>query len=666
LSNIDLIAVKDKLLVQPSVESDEAFPPSNFSPTMPMAEAESAALRQSDSPRLPPIQQKPAASDMTPLASRPVREHLVPVKDHVANGHVNGHAHPTLDDLNRDTFHRIQTQLSLNQAGLEAHNREIEALNYHDREQVEHIQRMDGAIVRLQQDVAWLVSTVRQNSERSESRASPMNSRSEDPAIDMMAKQISTLSTKVSEVDSLKLEVELLKRKIKRFEEAPAASQAGSEGYAMQRMPSTGQTPDQPPRALPPHQAPPQYAVRAHETTPYRHSSAEIAQQPYPPEQRSSGWAAVNASMNKRPPHTMEEPTEPAEAASNSPKRPKLAPLEPRLGYGSNAPVDRMETEPAEQRRRDASNETYSTSTPTFVAYNSQQTDESWRPESQRYMGHEPMFAKRGGRGAGRPGRPRKHPNDSDMGTPEWEKPEWTGGSQVGPDGWYQHTTPGNPIRGGRAGTVNLTGRPGDPYAHTKKTRTKPVRNEQGILIRKDGQPDMRSQSSAANLRKVHARKEQEKLNLEGTRTPSSGLAHPPTTASDSASASPENERPASSAGRSEPPNSQDRHQEIMRQIFPHGVNEDRLRKQNEDRFFPRGSSPSSSVKQESPSQTRPRSHADGATEESLRDAPMGNTDEAVEKSGPAVDRHVSESSRASPAQTASEGNARSPETESG
>ena len=52
-----------------------------------------------------------------------------------------------------------------------------------------------------------------------------------------------------------------------------------------------------------------------------------------------------------------------------------------------------------------------------------------------------------------------------------------------------------------------------------KKTRTRPIRNAEGVLVRKDGRPDMRSVSSAANLRKVHAKKEAERAEQEG-RTP--------------------------------------------------------------------------------------------------------------------------------------------------
>lgn len=64
-----------------------------------------------------------------------------------------------------------------------------------------------------------------------------------------------------------------------------------------------------------------------------------------------------------------------------------------------------------------------------------------------------------------------------------------------------------------------------------KKSRTKPIRNAEGILIRKDGRPDMRSVSSANNLRKVHAKKEAERAEMEG-RTPTSARSLAPANSS--------------------------------------------------------------------------------------------------------------------------------------
>lgn len=46
-------------------------------------------------------------------------------------------------------------------------------------------------------------------------------------------------------------------------------------------------------------------------------------------------------------------------------------------------------------------------------------------------------------------------------------------------------------------------------------TRTKPIRNSDGVLIRKDGRPDMRSVRSANNLRKPYVKDEKNSTQLE-------------------------------------------------------------------------------------------------------------------------------------------------------
>lgn len=201
---------------------------------------------------------------------------------------------------------------------------------------------------------------------------------------------------------------------------------------------------------------------------------------------------------------------------------------------------------------------------------------DAWRSEGDRPLqptehghGHGPRGG-RGGRGRGRGGRgrggrgrgggahahhghhahaggngglPGQSGDSQEQSTPEWEKPEWTGVSHGSPNG---HCHP-DPARGGsfarrgdsHAGFVGVdrsldypatpvqhSAGPYDPYAQGslessqmssgKKTRTKPIRNAEGILIRKDGRPDMRSVSSANNLRKVHAKKEAERAGLDG------------------------------------------------------------------------------------------------------------------------------------------------------
>lgn len=141
-------------------------------------------------------------------------------------------------------------------------------------------------------------------------------------------------------------------------------------------------------------------------------------------------------------------------------------------------------------------------------------------------------------------------PGSQKFGTPEWESSDWTG-NQIGPNGFYQPLHPyaprprGGLIRRGGGGAGHVHEREYDDVPQTpvegsedpsaddhldnglhpasggKKTRTKPIRNAEGVLIRKDGRPDMRSVSSANNLRKVHAKKEAERAEMEG-RTPTS------------------------------------------------------------------------------------------------------------------------------------------------
>lgn len=123
-----------------------------------------------------------------------------------------------------------------------------------------------------------------------------------------------------------------------------------------------------------------------------------------------------------------------------------------------------------------------------------------------------------------------------------------------------------------------------DPYGHTKRSRTKPIRNADGILIRKDGRPDMRSQSSAANLRKVHAKKEEERRDSNSA-GPTSGLAGDPLTAGHS---------PASTDSHDiEMGSPQDRSDHIMKQMFPKGVEQDKARMQQ---YFSAEQSPAESA----------------------------------------------------------------------
>jgi hypothetical protein len=121
-----------------------------------------------------------------------------------------------------------------------------------------------------------------------------------------------------------------------------------------------------------------------------------------------------------------------------------------------------------------------------------------------------------------------------------------------------------------------------DAYSHTKRSRTKPIRNADGILIRKDGRPDMRSQSSAANLRKVHAKKEEVKREAAMTGV-MSGLAGDPIMIAES---------PASTESHEAERSTQERADHIMKQMFPRGVEQEKARLYTAQQYFPSDQSP--------------------------------------------------------------------------
>lgn len=128
-----------------------------------------------------------------------------------------------------------------------------------------------------------------------------------------------------------------------------------------------------------------------------------------------------------------------------------------------------------------------------------------------------------------------------------------------------------------------------DHAAVAKKTRQKPIRNSEGVLIRKDGKPDQRSISSPMNLKKVHARKlaEAESAGVPGgsASNPTSPSLVSPDGVSDESAKQEEYEEvyeeEAMSAGSNEktdpghPRKGSRNHSTIMRQMFPHGVEDD-------------------------------------------------------------------------------------------
>lgn len=471
------------------------------------------------------------------------------------------------------------------------------------------------------------VHATRELQARASVAGGPLPLSGQDTALELMAQQMAVMNHKTNEVETLKITIEIMKNKIQRLEEVAAAAPAPlpSSQYASPREASVrpAQIPHAAPFRAPPTQVPQiDIPVPSAQRTQSFHSQGnqsvvatpDASQRPEPA-QIQPGWVTVNAGTKRTHANGTVSPVGPSLGSPG--KRPKLAAIEPRGAYagaGAAYAYEHADTDDSDAARMQTHRHTLPSQSlppnsvpPTlasqhpFIPYGTQDgpSDENWRPESQRLMSE--VRTPRGrGRGAGagtRGGRVRKSvgvQHTHALGTPDWERDDWHGvpDSQMSPDGYYSAARSGRSIIRRGSGGSGRGGRPGssgrsvslglqgvtagaefglsvDPYAHTKKTRTKPIRNADGVLIRKDGRPDMRSQSSAANLRKVHARKEEEeRMAAEQGYTPTTSKQS--NSGRGTATPSPTSYGPAGQ----DPSASQKKHHELMSKIFPSGVDE--------------------------------------------------------------------------------------------
>lgn len=325
-----------------------------------------------------------------------------------------------------------------------------------------------------------------------------------------------------------------------------------------------------------------------------------------------SGWAAVNT--NTAPKRLISEPSFES-TTPGSPKRQRLAPLMPRT-FDQQSPAqgsspyhsvsgDSLPTVPTLQSTQNPSNESTGSVPPQpnplrFVQFASgleSTSEESWRQGPGSAIDRTRGSPRRGRGGRSRGGR-RSGGAEGDRATPEWE---------ARPDNVQILNPPeghGGPVQASEQSGETTAGMYPDPHFMpitttadvassnhpTKKTRTKPVRNADGVLIRKDGRPDMRSVSSAMNLKKVHAKKEAERAHnkensaaSEDTKdktTPYSASEHD---AGETSAASPSVDGHATDGENS----ILDRHQETMRKVFPHGIDNPSVQSMAQQ-FFPK------------------------------------------------------------------------------
>jgi hypothetical protein len=583
---------------------------------------------------------------------------------------VNGNAYPRLPgEVSLDAIERLQTQISQNSGALAAHTRDIrrgeESFQQLEatfrREFAAQVQRQSIDISRVDEAVARLhleMQSMRQvldsvnhelaisRTERQRGTAAPLGQPAgiPDVALELMAQQVAAMSHKTTEVDNLRVTVEIMKKKIHHLEQGATSAppvQAtpqfiqSSHGAAQPQNHTTTSAHNQltaTPGVNSPVQTPLNSWTYQSFDSPSASSTPGVVRKPELTPSHSNGWASINVGTKRTHISGVESSHETTAHVPGSPKRQKMAIADhrdshtPSQTHPSQHAHDRADAENSDSRQFappstlpgqhsiPESTTALQTQQSVYAPYSTQDgsLDDSWRSDSQRIIEHRPRGRGRGGGPGSRGGRVRKsmpapvHQLD----TVDWERDDWQGvpESQAGPEGFHNHVAHsgrgiarrgsggGGGGRGGygqsdRAASLGSqgvspgfgVGSPNDPYAHTKKTRTKPIRNADGVLIRKDGRPDMRSQSSAANLRKVHARKEGE-LSTQGSPT-----GFTPTNLQYAASAdAPDSPSPSNYAHPDQDAqiDFRQKHSAIMGKMFPSGVDESRKQHDYAHRVF--------------------------------------------------------------------------------
>ncbi|KAF1935109.1 hypothetical protein EJ02DRAFT_428729 [Clathrospora elynae] len=574
--------------------------------------------------------------------------------------HVNGQHYPRPpQEVGLDAIERLQTQVSQNSGALAAHTRDIrrgeesfQQLEVRLRRdfqaqltrQAADIRRVEDSAARLQHDMQGmhqmmeglsreLHATRVDRQSRGSTTQSGQSLSVQDSALELMAQQMATMAQKTTDMDTLRITIEIMKGKIHRLEggAAPVPSQSTPHNYQTPQE-SVVQSAQPTYTAAPSYNATPAVLQQANQVpqpvphaqsfhsfaTPSSTTAPESTQRTEPNPGQSSGWATINAGVKRVHESGVESPLAANMHVPGSPKRQKLVISDPHDNWTpsqsfTSGQYDQMETGGSEVRLQTPAHTLPSqhsmlesvqapqSQQSVYIPYATQDgpSDDSWRPESQRIIEHRPRGRGRGGGPGSRGGRGRKSmpAQLQPLGAPEWENSDWQGASdgQTSPDGFYNHTARsgrggiarrgsgggGGGTHGGYApsdraaslGSQGVTaagmssfGSPGDPYGHSKRTRTKPIRNADGVLIRKDGRPDMRSQSSAANLRKVHARKEGEASHSPTGFTPTNLQYATSADALDTPSPS----------GYAADPAATDKHNAIMGKVFPSGVDASR------------------------------------------------------------------------------------------
>lgn len=449
----------------------------------------------------------------------------------------NGADGPQSGMLNRPTASYQKPLPSMRQTPMEP----LEAQR-HD------IDRIDNALYQLQSDIRTMKAIIEDLK-----RARPShNANTDDLAtLEVLSETVTNVSSKVGEVDGLKMQIEVLKRRLKKVEEASAIVPASSHSGLL--------TPTK------------QYHLPLPSVPAIQSNNNDSGAQ-------KLGWNAVNSSMKRKPDFGKE-----SDSVIVS-KRPK------------EDLVDRSSSWHEET---------------TSMTWEEKNEMESTRPRSQE---EQKLYRERIHQ---RPGRPRKLHQilAGEIAAPDFVKQKW-GFENFDVNGHYKprgipsqidpntanayrpssfqtitlnEASPGSDDRAQFLRRGSAGGSTGYDPSSMKRTRQKPIRNSEGILIRKDGRPDQRSVSSANNLKKVHARK------MAGLDMLSAGKGSPGSPMDGISrtgdSVSPFEGSPITPNTSRDVDDRRDPHSTIMKQMFPYGVNNDTQRMNHAAKYFSPNSS---------------------------------------------------------------------------
>jgi len=308
-------------------------------------------------------------------------------------------------------------------------------------------QRQD--INRIDNGITYVISTVKALAQqveksRQETRGRP-GSVTDDSAIDILTENLSTVMTKTAEIDSLKMQLSVLQRRMKRLEDGQG-SNANTIDEAIITQPL----------------------------------SVDLTGTPLPIPSTANSATLQVANVNKRP---LSESSQP-ETKRQKQGEQDLSTHTPAGAMGAGSYLTPHQTTP-----------------------------DLWQSAIQPLNVFQQPSPKRG------PGRPRKYPAlDQMMPTQTPNSTAWaqTPTGEAPYDAEYFSTQDPNSLDRGLV--VRRGGGASGPYMSpgNRRERSKPIRNKQGVLIRKDGKPDRRSQTSAENLRRVMSRRQEVEAQIAG------------------------------------------------------------------------------------------------------------------------------------------------------